>query len=123
MQGLNKVTLIGNLGKEPELKTFEDGLTLAKFSLATSESYKDKEGKIQSLTEWHNIIAWRNLADLAAKYLHKGSRIYLEGKIKNRTYEDKDGNKRNVTEIIADTIILLDNTKEPFVKEVAKVDL
>ncbi|PIY09353.1 MAG: single-stranded DNA-binding protein, partial [Flexibacter sp. CG_4_10_14_3_um_filter_32_15] len=94
MQGLNKVTLIGNLGKDPELQTLESGIALAKFSLATSESYKDSEGVKQTQTEWHNIIVWRSLAEVAGKYLRKGSSIYLEGKIKTRSYEDKDGNKK-----------------------------
>jgi single-strand DNA-binding protein len=107
MQGLNKVTLIGNLGKDPETQTLEGGIALAKFSLATSESYKDSEGVKQTQTEWHNIIVWRSLAEIAGKYLKKGSSIYLEGKIKTRSYEDKDGNKKYVTEIIADSFIML----------------
>lgn len=107
MKGLNKVTLIGNLGKDPEIQTFEGGTTLAKFSLATSESYKDKEGNKQTETEWHSIITWRNLAEIAGKYLKKGDTIYLEGKIKTRSYEDKEGNKRYTTEIIADNFIML----------------
>ncbi len=112
MRGLNKVTLIGNLGKEPEVQTLEGGITVAKFSLATTESYRDKEGNVQSETEWHNVVAWRNLADLAGKYLRKGSHIYLEGKIKTRSYEDKDGNKKYVTEIIADSFIMLDKPSD-----------
>lgn len=108
MRGLNKVMLIGNLGKEPEVQMLEGGITVAKFSLATTESYRDKEGNVQSETEWHNIVAWRSLADLAGKYLKKGSMIYLEGKIKTRHYEDKDGNKKYVTEIIAESFIMLD---------------
>ncbi|WP_338792574.1 single-stranded DNA-binding protein [Bernardetia sp. MNP-M8] len=107
MQGLNKVTLIGNLGKDPEVQTLEGGITLVKVSLATSESYKDSEGVKQTQTEWHNIIVWRSLAEIAGKYLKKGSSIYLEGKIKTRSYEDKDGNKKYVTEIIADNFIML----------------
>jgi single-strand DNA-binding protein len=102
MRGLNKVTLIGNLGKEPEVQTLDGGIVVAKFSLATTESYRDKEGNVQSETEWHSIVAWRGVADLAGKYLHKGSHIYLEGKIKTRSYEDKEGSKKYVTEIIAD---------------------
>jgi len=108
MQSLNKVTLIGNLGKEPQYMLLEGNLQLAKFQLATSETYNDKDGKMQTATEWHSIIAWRALAETARKYLHKGSRIYIEGKIKTRSYDDKDGNKKLVTEIIADVIILLD---------------
>jgi single-strand DNA-binding protein len=112
MRGLNKVTLIGHLGKTPELQTLEGGVAVAKFSLATTEGYRDKEGKVQTETEWHNIVAWRNLADLAGKYLQKGSHIYLEGKLKTRSYEDKEGNKKYVTEIIAESFILLDKTTD-----------
>ncbi len=112
MRGLNKVTLIGHLGKTPELQTLEGGVAVAKFSLATTEGYRDKEGKVQTETEWHNIVAWRNLADLAGKYLQKGSHIYLEGKLKTRSYEDKEGNKKHVTEIIAESFILLDKTTD-----------
>lgn len=108
MRGLNKVTLIGNLGKDPEFQTLEGNISLAKFSLATTESYKDDKGMVHSETEWHNVILWRGLADLAVKYLKKGSHIYLEGKIKTRSYEDKDRNKKYVTEIIADSFIMLD---------------
>ncbi len=108
MKGLNKVTLIGNLGKDPECQTLEGGITVAKFSIATTESYKDKEGNAQTETEWHSVVAWRNLADVASKYLNKGSHIYIEGKLKNRSYEDKTGVKKYVTEIIAENIIMLD---------------
>ncbi|MCU0450994.1 MAG: single-stranded DNA-binding protein [Bernardetiaceae bacterium] len=112
MRGLNKVTLIGNLGKDPEVQALEGGVSVAKFSLATSESYRDKDGVLQTDTEWHNIVAWRGLADLAAKYLRKGSSIYLEGKLKTRSYEDKEGQKKYVTEIIAEQIIMLDKRKD-----------
>jgi single-strand DNA-binding protein len=103
MLGLNKVTLIGN----PGIKMLEGNIKVAKFSLATTESYKDKDGNVQSETEWHSVVAWRNLAEIAQKYLKKGSTIYLEGKIKTRNYEDKDGNKKYVTEIIADNFMML----------------
>jgi single-strand DNA-binding protein len=108
MRGLNKVTLIGNLGKDPEFQTLEGNISLAKFSLATTESYKDDKGIVHSETEWHHVILWRGLADMVAKYLKKGSTIYLEGKIKTRSYEDKLGVKKYVTEIIGENIILLD---------------
>ena len=108
MQGINKVTLIGNLGNEPEVKTLEGNLTIAKFNLATSESYRDKEGNLKTETDWHTIIGWQKLAVFVENYLHKGSRIYLEGKIKNRSYEDKNGIKKYVTEIIAENILMLD---------------
>ncbi len=112
MRGLNKVTLIGNLGKEPEIQTLEGEIRVAKFSLATSESYKDKAGQTQTETDWHNIVAWRGLADLASKYLNKGSMIYLEGKLKTRSYADKDGSKKYVTEIIAESFIMLDKATD-----------
>ncbi|NJL15028.1 MAG: single-stranded DNA-binding protein [Microscillaceae bacterium] len=108
MRGLNKVMLIGNLGNAPEVKTLEGGIKVARFSLATSESYKDKNGDTQTETEWHTLIAWRSLAEVVEKYLRKGSTIYVEGKIKTRSYADKDGAKRYVTEIIAEQIIMLD---------------
>ncbi len=108
MQGLNKVTLIGHLGKAPEYQQLDGGISLAKFSLATTETYKDDAGTTQAHTEWHSVIMWRNTADAAAKYLRKGSAIYVEGKIKTRSYDDKTGIKRYVTEIIADSFIMLD---------------
>ena len=108
MRGLNKVTLIGNLGKDPEIQTLEGEIKVAKFSLATTETYKDKAGQTQTDTDWHNIVAWRGLADLASRYLYKGSMIYLEGKLKTRSYTDKDGSKKYVSEIIAESFIMLD---------------
>jgi single-strand DNA-binding protein len=108
MKGLNKVLLLGNLGKDPEVSTLENNIKVAKFTLATSESYRDDSGKIHTHTEWHTVILWRALADFAEKYLRKGSSIHLEGKIRTRSYEDKQGAKRYVTEIIGDDIILLD---------------
>jgi single-strand DNA-binding protein len=104
MRGLKKVTQIGN---DPIIQNLEGNIKVAKFSLATSES-KDTNGQNQTITDWHNIVSWRSLADLAEKYLHKGSLIYLEGKHKNRTYEDKDGQKRYVTEIITESFLMLD---------------
>jgi single-strand DNA-binding protein len=111
MKGLNKVTLIGNLGKDPEIQTVGDGVCLAKFSLATTESFKDEQGTSHSQTEWHSILLWRNLAELAGKYLKKGSTIYLEGKIKTRSYDDKEGVRRYVTEIIGESFIMLDKAQ------------
>jgi len=108
MRGLNKVTLIGNLGNDPIIQNLEGNIKVAKFSLATSESFKDANGQNQTITDWHNIVLWRSLADLAEKYLHKGSLIYLEGKLKTRTYDDKDGQKRYVTEVIAESFLMLD---------------
>ena len=108
MRGLNKVTLIGNLGKDPEIQTLEGNIKVAKFSLATTENYKDSNGQNQSNTDWHNVVLWRGLADLANNYLKKGSLIYVEGKLKTRSYDDKDGQKKYVTEIIAEQLLLLD---------------
>jgi single-strand DNA-binding protein len=106
MAGLNKVILIGNLGKDPEIMTFETGVKRAVFSLATSESYKDKDGNRVDQTEWHNIVLWRGLAEVAEKYLKKGAQIYLEGKIRTRSYE-VEGQKRYTTEIYGDNMLML----------------
>ncbi|MBL4715581.1 MAG: single-stranded DNA-binding protein [Bacteroidia bacterium] len=108
MKGINKVTLIGNLGKDPEVRYLEDGTAIAKFPLATTESYKNKAGEKVESTEWHNIVLWRGLAEIAEKYLTKGKAIYLEGKIKSRSWEDKEGNKRYITEINGDNLLMLD---------------
>ncbi|MDZ4713668.1 MAG: single-stranded DNA-binding protein [bacterium] len=112
MKGLNKIMLIGNLGKDPEVQTLNGSIKVAKFSLATTETYKDDKGQAHALTEWHTIILWRGLADLAEKYLRKGSTVYLEGKNKTRSYDDKQGNKRYVTEIIGDHILILDKKEQ-----------
>jgi single-strand DNA-binding protein len=112
MAGVNKVILIGNLGKDPEVRSLESGAKVASFSLATTESYKNKEGQKVDQTEWHNIVLWRGLAEVAEKYLKKGSQIYLEGKIRSRSWDDKEGNKRYTTEIIADTFTMLGAKRE-----------
>jgi single-strand DNA-binding protein len=112
MKGLNKVTLIGNLGKDPDVQQLEGNLNVAKFSLATTESYKDDKGQLQSNTEWHTIVLWRGLADLAHKYLQKGSLVYIEGKLKTRQFDDKEGKTRYITEIIADQLIMLDKRND-----------
>ncbi len=105
---VNKVILIGNLGKDPEVRHLENGATVANFPMATSESYKDKNsGERITQTEWHNIVVWRGLADVAEKYLKKGSSIYVEGKLKTRNWEDKEGNTRYTTEIVADNLTML----------------
>lgn len=106
MSGVNKVILVGHLGKDPEIRTFEGGTKKASFSLATSEYRKDKDGNRVEMTEWHNIICWRNLAENAEKYLVKGKQIYLEGKIRTRSWED-NGAKRYITEIEASTFTML----------------
>ena len=112
MKALNKVTLIGHLGKDPEIVFTENNVAVAKFTLATSETYKDKTGKMVVQTEWHQIVLWRGLAEMAQKFLHKGNLIYVEGKLKTRTWEDKEGNKKSVTEIIGDDLIMLDKKSD-----------
>jgi single-strand DNA-binding protein len=109
--GINKAILIGNLGKDPEVKHLDGGLAVARFSLATNEVYRNKQGNRVSSTEWHNIVVWRNLANIAEKYLHKGSSVYLEGKIKTRSYKDKNGNDRYITEIVGNNIQMLDSKR------------
>jgi single-strand DNA-binding protein len=107
MAGVNKVILVGNLGKDPEVRHLEGGAAVANFSLATSESYKDKNGQRVEQTEWHNIVVWRGLAEVAEKYLKKGMTIYLEGKLRTRSYDDKDGHKKYITEVVGDTFTML----------------
>jgi single-strand DNA-binding protein len=105
---VNKVILIGNLGRDPEVRYLEGNIAVAKFSIATNESYKDKKGDWQTITEWHDIVAWRSLAERAEKQLKKGSQIYLEGKLTHRKYQDKDGIDRYVTEVVANSFKILD---------------
>jgi single-strand DNA-binding protein len=105
-RGVNKVILIGNLGKDPEVFNFDTGVKKVTFSLATTEVYRDKEGQDKEQTEWHNIVVWRSLADVAEKFLRKGSQVYIEGRIRYRTYE-KDGQKKYITDIEADSINML----------------
>jgi single-strand DNA-binding protein len=108
MRGVNRVMLIGNLGKDPDMQFLEGNIAVAKFSLATTETYKDRSGKLISQTEWHTIVLWRGLAELAQKYLHKGSLVYIEGRLKTRSWEDKEGNKKFATEVVGDNLIMLD---------------
>ena len=102
---VNKVILVGNLGKDPELRYTPSGAAVATFSLATTDRFKDKDGNQK--TEWHNIVAWRQLAEICGKYLHKGKQVYIEGRIQTRSYEDRDGNERYITEIVADQMQML----------------
>jgi single-strand DNA-binding protein len=108
MRGVNRVMLIGNLGKDPDVQYLEGNIGVAKFSLATTETFKDRMGKLISQTEWHTVVLWRGLADLAQKYLHKGSLVYIEGRLRTRSWEDKEGNKKFATEIVGDNLIMLD---------------
>lgn len=105
---INKVILIGNLGKDPEVKQLDSGSSVGRFSLATNESYKDKSGEWQNLTEWHNVVVWRNLAERAERSLKKGSLVYVEGKITTRKWQDKEGNDRYSTEVVANTFRLME---------------
>jgi single-strand DNA-binding protein len=98
---VNKVILIGNLGKDPEFRKLESGAAVARFSVATNENYKDKNGEWQSQTEWHDVVAWRNLAEKAESTLKKGSTVYVEGKLSTRSWEDQEGNKKRTTEVVA----------------------
>ena len=107
MAGVNKVILVGNLGKDPEVRHLDGGVSVAHFTLATNEYYKDKQGARVERTEWHNISAWRGLADMADKFLKKGQQVYIEGKLRTRQYQDKDQQTRYITEIIADEISML----------------
>ena len=107
MSGVNRVILVGRLGKDPEVRNLESGVAVANFSLATSESYKDRTtGEKRETTEWHNIVLWRGLAEIAQRYLHKGDMIYLEGKLRTRSWE-KDGVTRYTTEVVGDNMTML----------------
>jgi len=112
MAGINKVILVGNLGKDPEVRTLENGAKVANFTLATSESYKNREGQRVTQTEWHNIVLWRGLADIAEKYLRKGNQVFIEGKIRTRSWDDKDGVKRYTTEILGDNLTMLGSRRD-----------
>lgn len=102
----NKVQLVGNLGNDPEIITLESGKKLAKFSLATNEYYKDADGQKQTKTEWHNLIAWNKTAEIIEKYVTKGKEIAIEGKLTNRSWDDKEGNKRYTTEVIVNEVVM-----------------
>src|SRR6201985_1447377 len=112
MRGVNRVMLIGNLGKDPDMQYLEGNIGVAKFPLATTETYKDRSGALVSQTEWHTVVLWRGLAELAQKYLHKGSLVSIEGRIRTRHWEDKDKNRRFSTEIVGDNLVMLDKRKE-----------
>lgn len=104
---VNKVILIGHAGKDPEVRYLENSTPVANFTLATSETYTNKNGEKIKNTEWHNIVLWRGLAEIAQKYVKKGTQVYIEGKIRTRSWDDKDGNKRYITEIVADNMQML----------------
>ncbi len=112
MRGINRVTLIGNLGKDPEIQHLEGNIAVAKFPLATTECFKDKSGQMLSQTEWHTVVLWRGLAELAERFLHKGSLVYIEGRLRTRHWEDKDHNKRFATEVVGDNLVMLDKRRD-----------
>lgn len=116
MRGVNRVMLIGNLGKEPDVQQLDGNIAVAKFPLATTETFKDRTGKLVSQTEWHTVVLWRGLADLAQKYLHKGSLVYIEGRLKTRSWEDKEGVKKFMTEVVGDNLIMLDKRVDAGIK-------
>ena len=105
---LNKVMIIGNLGKDPEIRYTQAGSSVASFNVATTERFKDKNGQQQDQTEWHRIVAWSRLAEICGEYLHKGSKVYIEGKLQTRKWTDKNGNEKYTTEIIAREMKMLD---------------
>ncbi|MFT6214181.1 MAG: single-strand DNA-binding protein [Roseivirga sp.] len=107
MAGVNKVILVGNLGKDPEVRHLENGRAVANFSLATSESYKNKQGERVTNTEWHNVVLWSPIAEIAEKFLKKGNQVYIEGKLSSRSWDDQDGIKRYTTEVVGNNLTLL----------------
>ena len=110
---VNKVILIGNLGKDPDVRHLENGATVANFPIATSENYKDrKTGEKVSQTEWHNIVVWRGLADITERYLKKGDKVYIEGKLRTRSWQDQDGNTKYTTEVVADNLTMLGKSSD-----------
>lgn len=104
---INKVILVGNMGQDPDVRHLESGSTVARFSVATNENYKDKSGEWQKITEWHNVVAWRSLAENVERNYKKGMQVYVEGKLTTRKWQDKDGNERRTTDIIANTLRIL----------------
>lgn len=113
MSGVNKVILIGNLGKDPEVRYLEGGIAVANFPLATTEVHKNRSGDKVESTEWHNIVLWRGLAEVAEKLLKKGMQVYIEGRLRTRTWEDKDGSKKRATEIVGENLTILGRKPAP----------
>ena len=125
MSGVNKVILIGNLGKDPEVRYLDNGVAVANLSLATSENYKNKQGERVTQTEWHDVVLWRGLAEVAEKYLKKGSSVYVEGKLRTNKWVDKDENTRYKTEVLADKLTMLgrSQTQEQSNESISEDDL
>ena len=112
MASVNKVILIGNLGRDPEMRYTPSGTAVATLSLATKEEWKGKDGQKQESTEWHRVVAWGRLGEICGEYLHKGSQIYIEGKLQTKAWEDKEGNKRYTTEVVAQRMQMLGGGKK-----------
>lgn len=113
MAGVNKVILLGNLGKDPEVRYLDGGTAVANFPIATSESYRDRQsGERKTQTEWHNVVVWRGLAEIAEKYLKKGNQVYIEGKLRTRSWQDQTGNTRYTTEIVADNMMMVGGPRD-----------
>ncbi len=113
MAGVNKVILLGNLGKDPDILTLESGVKVARFPLATNEYFKGKDGENVEKTEWHQVVLWRNRAELAEKYLSKGRAVYVEGRLRTRQWQDKEGNQRYTTEVVGDVINFVGGRQDP----------
>ena len=111
-RGVNKVIIVGNLGQDPEVRYMPNGNAVANFTVATSESWKDQQGQLQERTEWHRIVVYRRLAEIAGEYLRKGSKVYLEGRLQTREWQDQQGQKRYTTEIIVNEMQMLDGRSE-----------
>ena len=111
MAGVNKVILVGNLGKDPEVRHLDNGRAVANFSVATSETYKNRQGERVTTTEWHNVVLWTPLAEIAEKYLKKGSQVYIEGKLTTRSWDDQEGNKRYTTEVVGREMKMLGSSQ------------
>lgn len=112
MSGINKVIVVGRLGQDPEVRYTQGGQAVCNFSVATSESWNDKEGQRQEKTEWHRIVVWGKIAEICSQYLGKGRQVYVEGRLQTRQWDDKDGNKRYTTEIVANTVQFLDKAND-----------
>ena len=113
MAGINKVILVGRLGKDPEVRYTPSGAAVANFTIATSEEWKDKDsGEKQERTEWHRVVAWRRLGEICGEYLHKGSQVYIEGRLQTKSWEDREGNKRYTTEVVAQTMQMLGSPRK-----------
>jgi len=120
---LNKVMLIGNVGRDPELKHTPSGIPVASFNLATTDSWKDRAGNLQEHTDWHSVVAWRGLAEVCCKLVKKGARIYIEGKLQTRNFEDKNGNRKHIVEILIDNMLLLDAKRNKESSDTQSLDI